>query len=127
MTETGYYFTHFESTLHFISTADHERFSLEKEVWDKYMYGNSVDFTLIQDADELRVGDVPDLLTAYQHLHEENARLKKEIEDLKASVRRRDSSQLGVVGGELTRGTSVGPVSSLSAFSSSPVAGGSLL
>mmetsp|Transcript_13333 Transcript_13333/g.20568 ORF Transcript_13333/g.20568 Transcript_13333/m.20568 type:complete len:576 (-) Transcript_13333:83-1810(-) len=91
MTETGYYFTHFESTIHFISNADHERFSMDKEAWEKYMYGNSVDFTLVQDADELRVGDVADLLTAYQRLHEENARLKKENEELKATVRREAS------------------------------------
>ena len=115
MTETGYYFTHFESTLHFISNADHERFSMEKEVWEKYMHGNSVDFMLIQDPDELRMGDVPELLTAYHHLHDENARLKKEIEELKAAVRRRDSSQLGVGGGG---------GASLSSFSSSPVSGG---
>ena len=135
MTETGYYFTHFESTLHFVSNADHTRFSMEKEAWEKYMYGNSVDFTLVQDPAELRVGDVPDLLTSYQRLHEENARLKEEIEELKASMRRRDSSQLAVAGGgggggggvlEPTRAPG-GPVSSLSAFSSSPAADSGLL
>jgi hypothetical protein len=40
-TEIGYYFTQFESVVKFVEEADYSRFSVEKEIWDRYMVNDT--------------------------------------------------------------------------------------
>ena len=88
MTETGYYFTHFESAVRFIQESDHTRFGVDETVWSQYMGDASTnkitDFSTFHDPSLLLVGDIPALLSAYHALRVENARLQKEMDELKS-------------------------------------------